>query len=124
MATAINAELHNHDMMIVQATLTSDGSGDASVQTSNTYKGFLVQFETDPDGSDAPTDNWDLTISDDYLSDITAGSGADRDTSNTEVKYQDDLHNGVACHGQLTFTGANMGSAKTAVVVAYIVRVQ
>jgi hypothetical protein len=124
MATAINAELHNHDMMIVQVTLTSDGSGDAAATTTHGYKGFLVQFETDPDGSDAPTADWDLTISDDYLADITAGSGADRHNANTEVKYQDDLHNGIACHGKLTFTGANMGSAKTAVVVAYIVRVQ
>jgi len=110
-------------MMIVQATLTSNGGG-ASVTTTHSYKGFLVQFETDPDDSDAPTADWDLTISDDYLSDITAGSGADRHNANTEVRYQDDLHNGVACHGQLTFTGANMGSGKTAVVTAYIVRVQ
>ena len=122
MATAITSELHNDDMMIVTATLTSDGSGDATVTTSHTYKGFLVQVETDP-GSAAPTANWDLTISDSYLSDITAGGGAHRHTSNTEVLYQDDLHNGVACYGPLTITGANMGSAKDAAVTLYLIRV-
>ena len=122
MATAINAELHNDDMMIVTATLTSDGSGDATVTTSHTYKGFLVQVETDP-GSAAPTANWDLTIADSYLSDITAGGGANRHTSNTEVLYQDDLHNGVACYGPLTITGANMGSAKDCAVTLYLIRI-
>ena len=122
MATAITSELHNDDMMIVTATLTSDGLGGATVTTSHTYKGFLVQVETDP-GSAAPTANWDLTISDRYLSDITAGGGANRHTSNTEVLYQDDLHNGVACYGPLTITGANMGSAKDAAVTLYLIRV-
>ena len=131
MATAITAELHNHDMMIVQATLTSNGSGDASIQTSNEYKGFIVRVITDP-GSTAPTANWDLYVTDDYLTgtdgaagnpDVLALQGKDRDASNTEVLEQDDLHNGVACHGKLTIVGDAMGDTKDATVTLYIVRI-
>ena len=122
MATAITSELHNDDMMIVTATLTSESDGTATVTTSHTYQGILVQVETDP-GSAAPTANWDLTISDSYLSDITAGGGANRHASDTEVLYQDDLHNGVACYGPLTFSASGMGSGKDAAVTLYLIRV-
>tara|TARA_R110002096_G_scaffold242297_1_gene434249 strand:+ start:816 stop:1187 length:372 start_codon:yes stop_codon:yes gene_type:complete len=122
MATAITSELHNDDMMIVTATLTSNGSGLASVTTSHTYKGFLVQVETDP-GSAAPTANWDLTIADSYLEDLTAGAAQNRHTSETEVLYQDDLHNGVACYGPLTFSASGMGDTNDAAVTLYLIRV-
>jgi hypothetical protein len=131
MATAITAELHNHDMMIVQATLLADGSGDASIQTSNTYKGFIVRVKVDPTtGSTAPTANWDLYIKDDYLTgadgtipDVLALTGKDRSATAIQTLEQDDLHNGVACHGKLTIVGDAMGSAGDATVTLYIVRI-
>ena len=121
MATAINAELHNDDLMIVQATLTSNGGG-ANVTTTHSYKGFIVQVEIDPDDTDTPTDDWDLVISDTYAS-IATLSDNDTTSNAAVVKYQDDLHNGIACFGPLTLTGSNMGSGKTAVITLYIVRI-
>tara|TARA_R100001594_G_scaffold22242_3_gene43054 strand:+ start:11187 stop:11585 length:399 start_codon:yes stop_codon:yes gene_type:complete len=131
MATAITAELHNHDMMIVQATLLADSSGDASIQTSNEYKGFIVRVKVDPTtGSTAPTANWDVYVTDDYLTgsngtipDVLALQGKDRSATAIEVLEQDDLHNGVACHGKLTIVGDAMGSAGDATVTLYIVRI-
>jgi hypothetical protein len=131
MATAITAELHNHDMIIVQATLLANGSGEASIQTSNEYKGFIVRVKVDPTtGSTAPTANWDVYVTDDYLTgsngtipDVLALQGKDRSATAIEVLEQDDLHNGVACHGKLTIVGDAMGSAGDATVTLYIVRI-
>jgi len=123
MATAINAELHNDDMMVVQATLTSDSSGDAAVTTSHSYKGFIVQVEIDPDDSDTPTDNWDLFINDTYARVADISNNDTGDDTVADIKYQDDLHNGIACYGPLTITGDAMGSGKTAVVTIYIIRI-
>ena len=123
MTTAINAEKHNDDMMVVQATLTSDGSGEATVTTTHTYKGFIVQAEIDPDDTNTPTDNWDLVVSDSYANVLDLPNN-DTTANTAVVKYQDDMHNGVACFGPLTLTGSGMGASKTAVVVLYIIRVQ
>ena len=131
MATAITAELHNHDMMIVQATLVADASGDASIQTSNTYKGFIVRVRIDPTvGSTAPTADWDLYVTDDYITgtngtipDVLALTGKDRSATAIQTLEQDDLHNGVACHGKLTIVGDAMGVGGDATVTIYIVRV-
>ena len=120
MTTAVNAEKYNDDMMVVQVTLTSDSSGDASVTTSNSYKGMIVQLEYEPDGSDTPATGLDLKISDTYAEVLSLSNLG----TSTTVKYQDDLHNGIACFGPLTFTGDEMGSAKTAVFTAYIIRIQ
>ena len=130
MATAITAELHNHDMMIVQATLEGDGSEDATVQTTNEYKGFIVRVKTDPTLDNAPSANWDLYVTDDYITgtngtipDVLALTGKDRSATAIEVLEQDDLHNGVACHGKLTIVGDAMGVGGDATVTIYIVRV-
>mgnify|MGYP003131135068 FL=1 len=131
MTTAITVEKHNHDMMIVQATLLADASGDASIQTSNEYKGFIVKIKVDPTtGSTAPTANWDLYVTDDYLTgtdgtvpDVLGLVGKDRHTTSIQSLEQDDLHNGAACHGKLTIVGDAMGNGGDATVTLYILRV-
>lgn len=125
MATAINTETYDDDLMIVKATLTSDGSGDASASTTGSYSGRMVQFTVDNDDSDTPTANWDLTIKDDYETEVTNGLGTNLSAATTLQTFSpQDLEQGMMLTGNLDFVGANMGSAKTAVIVCYIERIR
>lgn len=95
---------------------TSDASGDASEATPGKFTGLVFECVTIPDGVDAPTDNYDITITDDDGLDVLRGLGADRDTANTEYLHinQDGL--GTVHNSILTLTVANAGNAKEGVV--------
>jgi len=60
----------------------ADGSFPATVLTAK-FEGRLLVLETDP-GSTAPTDNYDLVITNAAGADVLQGVGANRDTTNTE----------------------------------------
>jgi hypothetical protein len=102
----------------VTVTLTSDGSGDATVTTSSRYDGKLLWVATDP--VDSPTDNWDLVTTDTTDLDVLMGNGANRDTANTEYINYASL--GTVSDSVLGVTGSNMGTTKTATVYIFIGR--
>jgi len=60
----------------------SDGSVPATA-TTQTIDGYVVLVITNPGGT-APTDNYDITLTDADSVDIMGGTLADRDTSNSE----------------------------------------
>lgn len=61
----------------------SDGSFPSTVITTK-FEGRLIALETNP-GSTAPTDNYDIAITDGEGVDVLQGVGANRDTANSEV---------------------------------------
>lgn len=113
----------------VTATLTSDSSGDATGETTFTVEGMFMGVMVNPDGTAAPTDDWDLTVKNEDAVDLLGGNGADLDTSTGEyrpclvtnkVDATNHLEYVPIANSKLTFTGANMGSAKKAVVTALV----
>jgi hypothetical protein len=102
---------------------TSDGSGNAT-ETVNLF-GFLLKAVTDPDGTAAPTDNYDITLVQNGV-DMVGGILADRDTANNEIVYGL-VKNGTDIAplppflaGEHTFTVANAGASKSGRVILYI----
>ena|SRR3990167_394107 len=54
-----------------------------TAQTTDTITGFVLFGETNP-GSTAPTDNYDITITNEEGTDVFGGALMDRDTANNE----------------------------------------
>lgn len=114
----------------VVCTWTSDASGDAT-GTTGKIVGTLVKATTNP-GSAAPTDDYDITLTDeDGVNILTACQStlANRDTSNSEERYflvldaagtplAQSVHP-VVC-GAITVTVANAGDTKSGVVTLYL----
>ena len=101
-------------------TSAADGSVGAaavSTTTTNAYSGKIEMLVTDP-GATAPTDNWDLVISDEDGTDVLAGAGANRDTANTEQVLAASV--GIVANDTLTMLVTNAGSGKTGTVYVYI----
>lgn len=99
---------------------TSGSAGDAgtaSGATTNYYTGKLIWFVTDP-GATAPTDNYDITITDANSIDVLAGAGADRDTANTEYVAEASL--GAVVESKLTINITNAGTSKVGTAYLYI----
>lgn len=110
---------------------TSDDATGAVTGTSPKIVGELVKAVTDP-GSAAPTDNYDIAITDEEGADILAAcqsSLANRDTTNTEQVYflvldaavtplAQSIHP-VVCDA-LTVAVTNAGNSKTGQIVLYV----
>ena len=103
----------------VQIDWLSDASGNAD-STVNLH-GFLLKAITDPSGSAAPTDNYDITLVADGI-DQLGGALADRDTANNEMVYPTATSAQVPIFlaGDHTFTIANAGNAKQGTVYLYL----
>lgn len=97
---------------------SSDSAGDATKTTSETYNGRVLALLTDPDGDDAPTDNYDVVINDSDSHDILLGAGADRDEANTEYVTESSL--GAVSDSVLSLSVSNAGSGKAGVVAIWI----
>ena len=97
---------------------TSAADGSASDTTTYEYTGRVVFFITDPDGISAPTDNYDITITDEDGVDILAGAGANRDTANTEYVLESSL--GACGYDKLTINITNAGDTKKGKAYLYI----
>ena len=81
-----------------------------------------IQFD-----STKPTDAFDMTVKDEFGTDLLNGAGSNISTSGTEVVItQADLDNGMACSGLLTLdvdNAANSGSTANKLYL-YIARYQ
>ena len=88
-----------------------------SADTTNKYTGELIRFITDP-GDVAPTDNYDIVITDSDGYDVLHGAGLNRDTANTEQVLAASL--GCCFDTVLTLAISAAGNAKTGKIFLYI----
>lgn len=104
----------------VTFTWVSAADGTATGSTSwNQYSGEVLGFTTIPAAAgSAPTDNYDITITDADGHDILLGAGANRDTANTEHVTRASL--AVAAHTALTINVSNAGDTKGGVAIVYL----
>ena len=124
MTTAINSEAHDKAMQVIKCTLTF-ASGSQSATTTHSYYGFVTQAYLDHGGT-TPTNLYDLVITDEYGVDVLNGKGANIAVATDTYTYtQADLDNGMACSGQLTFSGTNGGTSSGVVeIYLYVARYQ
>lgn len=113
-------EYHDRAMMVVKATVAMEGTSETSSATTHSYYGFVVQCFVDE--TDAPDDNYDITITDEFGVDVLNGKGQNL-TADTTIT-QADLDNGMACSGKLTLAFAQGTSGKDVDVYLYIARYQ
>jgi len=99
----------------VSGTVGEDGT--ASGQTTNVYSGKILGLATDP-GATAPTDDYDITVTDEDSMDVLMGAGADRDTANTEYVLSASL--GAVANDKLTINVSNAGTSKVGIAYLYI----
>ena len=78
----------------------------------------IVGLATIPSGVAAPTDDYDITVTDADGHDVLWGAGANRDTADTEYVARASL--AAVAGSVLTLTVANAGDTKSGVVVLYI----
>ena len=104
---------------IIIWSFTSSAGGAASEQTKK-VSGKAKRMVTNPDNTDTPSANWDLTITDEDGVDILEGEGANRDPAGagTSEGYAFTISELIA--SKLTFTVANAGNAKKGVVKLYL----
>lgn len=99
---------------------TCDASGNVSGGaglTTKTFNGKVIGLATDPDGTDIPTDNYDIEIRDADGMDVLFGGGANRDTANNEY-VSSGL--GAVVESTLELVVSNAGNAKKGVAILYI----
>ena len=114
-------EYHDRAMMVVKAEITMTTTDPETFgPTTHSYYGFVVQCFVDE--TDAPNDNYDITINDEFGVDVLNGKGQNL-TADT-VLTQTDLDNGMACSGQLSFIVEDPTNDKTLTVYLYIARYQ
>lgn len=96
---------------------TAAEGGTASGATTVALDGMVLGFTTIPSGAAAPTDNYDITITDAQGHDILLGAGANRDTANTEH-----VSTGMAgaAESLLTINVTNAGDAKQGTAILWL----
>lgn len=99
--------------------LSDDADGTATGATATAIDGDLIGFTTIPDGGGAaPTDNYDVTVTDADGHDILLGAGLNRDTATTEHVTGASL--AAAAASVLTVNVSNAGNANAGNVILYI----
>lgn len=117
----------------VIADFTTDSATGSVAGTTRKIVGELIKIVTDP-GSAAPTDNWDVVLTDEegvdlsvHLSDAAIAALIARDTATTEETYlplEDEAGTArialwpVVCD-KLTITVNNAGNSKTGQIILY-----
>lgn len=107
-------------------TWTSDASGNATGTTGNAIDGEIVRVVTNP-GATAPSDNYDVVITDADGVDVLGGAGANRDTANSEQTIPllettvgaATYGNRIVVDGPLSLSISNAGDSKQGVVTVY-----
>lgn len=93
--------------------------------------GMLVNVAFVPDASAAPTDNYDVTLLDDYGIDVLSGRGSNHDTAaGDRIVPAVTMHDGTTASvgpvllrdSTMELNIANAGSAKRGYVVLYLKR--
>lgn len=99
--------------------VSDDSAGTASGTTEFAYDGKLELLTTVPAAAGAaPTDNYDVTLTDSDGVNVLAGGGNDRDTANTEQVLGTSL--GAVASSKLTLSIAAAGNSKGGTVYVYL----
>lgn len=121
-ATCTIAEETHGSMKKIKFTWQVDSAGSqvsaASRQTTNTYNGAVQRLVTIPNGSSAPTANYDVTMLDQDSTDILIAGGASRHSANTEQVLAASL--GVIANDKITLSVASAGASGAGVAIIYI----
>lgn len=98
---------------------TAGEGGTASGSTAHAYTGEVIRLVTVPSGGGtAPTDDYDITVTDQDSTDVLMGAGANRDTANTEQVLASSL--GCVANDKLTINVSNAGDGKKGTAYLYI----
>ncbi len=107
---------------------SDDATGAVSAATSAAVTAaiegkFIVMVVTDPSAT-APTDDYDITITDANEVDVMGGALANRDTANTEqaLPYVGVAYAPRPITGTLTLNVTNAGNSKIGTVIIYLSR--
>lgn len=118
MAVTITEENMGH-VKKVKFVWVSAADGTASGTTTQFYTGEIIRMVTIPGTvALAPTDDYDITITDEDTTDVLMGAGANRDTANTEQVLASSL--GCVAYDKLTLNVAAAGNAKGGTAIIYI----
>jgi hypothetical protein len=98
---------------------TDAEAGTVTKVTSASFTGKLIGLTTIPAAAgDAPTDDYDITITDSASHDVLLGAGANRDTANTEHVAATSL--GAVAGSPLTLNVSAAGASKKGTVILWI----
>lgn len=119
-SSMVFTEITHGTIKKVKAGWTSDdATGAVSGSTSHYYNGRIIGVCTVPGTvGDAPTDNYDIAVTDADGVDIALGALANRDTANTEYVSEASMA-GVA-YSLLTVAVTNAGNSKKGTLYLYI----
>ena len=114
----------SNDMRLFQVAWTSGTGGDVNLFTCPTdmdITGWIHEIETDPDGTTAPTDNYDITLVNANGRDVAGGALANRDTAVTEVvkPVVNSIQQKAINDGILTITITAAGDTKKGELLIY-----
>lgn len=90
--------------------------GSATGDLGNVYNGVLYNAVFVPSTTDVPTDQYDVTITDDFGLDILATGGANRSATNKERVTP----TAIQYHGNLTLNVTNAGNTKAGSIYLYV----
>ena len=90
----------------------------ANAATTYTYTGELIRLVTVPDGTDAPTDNYDIMVYDADSVDALMAGGQNRATATTQQVAAANL--GIVANDKLTLYVENAGNTKKGTIHLYI----
>lgn len=94
-------------------------AGKATKTTTGVYSGEIIRLVTVPGAAAAaPTDDYDVTVTDEDSTDVLMGAGANRDTLNTEQVLASSL--GCVANDKLTINVTNAGDGKQGTLYLYI----
>lgn len=110
---------HGSVKLVKAAWVSDDATGAVTGESTYYYEGKLDLLATIPSGGGtAPTDNYDVTVTDANGVDVLAGAGANRDTANQETVASASL--GAVAGSKLTLNVTNAGNSKQGTVYIYI----
>lgn len=109
------------DTRVLTFTCTADASAHTFPVTASDgdLDGYVFLVVTDPDGTTAPTDNYDITLTDANSVDVMGGELSNRDTANSEqaVPLIDAVFGSRFVKGPLTITITNNSVDSAGIVV-------
>lgn len=129
MAASVSKDTDGRGLRVVVVEWTSDSSGNVSSAVPDSGKpinGYLSHFDIAPDGTDTPTDQYDVTLLYDVgegeTIDLMGGQGANQSATAGAQYYskQDSQWIPYAVVGRPTLTIANAGNTKKGTVTLYI----
>lgn len=116
-AVVTATEIKHTSIKKITFAWTSDGDGDAEGTTTYAYDGAIIAMMTIPDGTSAPSDNYDVAVNDANGHDVLFGAGANRDEATTEYVTS---ALGAVAGSTLTVSVSNAGDTKKGTVVLWL----